>query len=159
MALPVRAIDAGWCPRRSLASLELRYFLSVRTADLTTLPADAVIVTFKVNLTPTVAIGTLADEEPAGTVTSETVAKDGSELVSVTRNPPAGAGPLSVTLALDAAPPLTLLGISERLVSTGGSTLIERVAVVPPYDAVIFAGVDADTADVAITKVFDVLPF
>jgi hypothetical protein len=74
---------------------------------------------------------------PAGTVTLEgTVAAPVLLLESRTCAPPAGAGPLSVTVPVeDCAPPTTLVGLSvseERVGSGEGVTVTEAVWVTPP---------------------------
>jgi hypothetical protein len=57
---------------------------------------------------------------PAGMVTlAGTVATAGMLLMSVTTAPPVRAGPLSVTLAVEGDPPLTLVGFSESEVRVG----------------------------------------
>src|SRR5437899_3080604 len=74
---------------------------------------------------------------PAGTVTLEgTVAAPVLLLESRTWAPPAGAGPLRVTVPVeDCAPPTTLVGLSvseERVGSGEGVTVTEAVWVTPP---------------------------
>lgn len=62
-------------------------------------------------LVPTVNVALMA---PAATVTLEgTVAAVVLLLESVTCAPPAGAGPLSVTVPVEEFPPVTLVGFSE----------------------------------------------
>jgi hypothetical protein len=108
------------------------HFLTVRIADVETSLLVAVMVTLVVAATRNVEIGTLADRAPAGTVTFVTIAASGWELVKVTRRPPAGAGPDSVTEAADDAPPMTLFGLSVSFESAGGFTVSGKTAVVPP---------------------------
>ena len=74
---------------------------------------------------------------PAATVTLEgTLAAPVLLLESRTWAPPAGAGPLSVTVPVeDCAPPVTVVGFSvseERVVSDEGVTVSEAVWVMPP---------------------------
>src|SRR5438132_10344279 len=69
---------------------------------------------------------------PAATVTlAGTVAVDVLLLVRVTAAPPAGAGPLSVTVPVeDCAPPVTVVGFSVSVESVGkacGATVSEEV--------------------------------
>src|SRR5436309_88894 len=83
--------------------------------------ATALVVTGKVALVP-----------PAGTVTLEgTVAAAVLLLESVTWAPPAGAGPLSVTVPVeDCTPPTTLVGFSvseERNVGFAGAEPCSKV--------------------------------
>ena len=73
---------------------------------------------------------------PAATVTlAGTVAVDVLLLVRVTAAPPAGAGPLSVTVPVeDCAPPVTVVGFSVSVESVGGAcgaTASEAVLVTP----------------------------
>ena len=73
---------------------------------------------------------------PAGTVTLEGTLAAALLLESVTCAPPAGAGPLSVTVPVDdCAPPTTLVGfnVSEETVGRGGGiTVSEADVLVPP---------------------------
>src|SRR6267143_3538618 len=56
---------------------------------------------------------------PAGTVTPEGTTAAGSLLESVTCAPPAGAGPLSVTVPAEGFPPVTLAGLRASDETTG----------------------------------------
>lgn len=68
----------------------------------------------------------------AATVTLEgTVATVVLLLVSVTTAPPAGAGPLSVTVPVDGFPPVTELGLRISELGTGAFTVRVAVFVVP----------------------------
>ena len=73
---------------------------------------------------------------PAGTVTLEETLAAPLLLESVTCAPPAGAGPLKVTVPVDdCTPPTTLVGfnISEETVGRGGGiTVSEADVLVPP---------------------------
>ena len=73
---------------------------------------------------------------PAGTVTLEGTLAAALLLESVTCAPPAGAGPLSVTVPVDdCVPPVTLVGfnVSEETVGRGGGiTVSEADVLVPP---------------------------
>ena len=72
---------------------------------------------------------------PAGTVTLNGTLAAPLLLESMTCAPPAGAGPLSVTVPVeDCKPPTTLVGfsVSESTVTGGGVTVSEAVRVVPP---------------------------
>jgi hypothetical protein len=72
---------------------------------------------------------------PAGMVTMDGTLAAPLLLESMTCAPPAGAGPLSVTVPVeDCRPPTTLVGfsVSEETVMGGGVTVSEAVRVVPP---------------------------
>ena len=72
---------------------------------------------------------------PAGMVTMDGTLAAPLLLESMTCAPPAGAGPLSVTVPMeDCKPPMTLVGfsVSEETVTGGGVTVSEAVRVVPP---------------------------
>ena len=70
---------------------------------------------------------------PAGTVTLNGTLAAPLPLESMTCAPPAGAGPLSVTVPMeDCTPPTTLVGFSVSEETVGGFTASEAVRVVPP---------------------------
>ena len=72
---------------------------------------------------------------PAGTVTLEGTLAAALLLESVTCAPPAGAGPLSVTVPVDdCAPPTTLVGfnVSEETVGRGGGITVSEADVLAP---------------------------
>jgi hypothetical protein len=73
---------------------------------------------------------------PAGTITLEGTLAAPLLLESATCAPPAGAGPLSVTVPLeDCVPPMTLVGFSDREETVGrggGITRSGAVWVTPP---------------------------
>ena len=69
---------------------------------------------------------------PGATVTLDgTVAIEVLLLESATTEPPAGAGPLSVTVPVEELPPIVLDGFNVTEVRTGGSTVIVAVCVTP----------------------------
>src|SRR5438045_5214445 len=98
---------------------------------------------------------------PAGTATLEATLAAPLLLESATCAPPAGAGPLSVTVPVeDCAPPMTLVGfnVSEETAGGGGGiTVSDVVVLVPPYAWEMVCGVDASTAVVLIVVVAVVL--
>ena len=74
---------------------------------------------------------------PLGIVTlAGTLAADELSL-RVTTTPPLGAGPLNVTVPVEVAPPLTLVGLSESLImlTVDGFTVNVAVFVIPAYAA------------------------
>src|SRR5207249_863582 len=100
---------------------------------------------------------------PAATVTlAGTVAVDVLLLVRVTAAPPAGAGPLSVTVPVeDCTPPTTLLGlkVSEETVGRGGGiTVIEENGRASRRETEMVTEVEVDTVLVLTVKVALVLP-
>ena len=80
--------------------------------------------------------GNVALVAPAGTVTLEGTLAAPLLLESATCAPPAGAGPLSVTVPVeDCTPPITLVGLSvseERVGSGGGVTVSVADLLTPP---------------------------
>jgi hypothetical protein len=82
----------------------------VRAAVLETEPALIVIVADVLAATGLVVIGNVTDVLPAGIVTEPGTPAEGELLDSSKVNPPAGAGPLIVTVQLDDVPPVTALG-------------------------------------------------
>src|SRR5207253_1568231 len=97
----------------------------------------------------------------AGTVTLEGTLAAALLLESATCAPPAGAGPLSVTVPVDdCVPPVTLAGfnVSEETVAGGGGiTGSEAVGLAPRSDAHTAALEEAATGVVLIGKVAVVL--
>lgn len=67
----------------------------------------------------------LAVVELAATVTETGTCAAGSLLVRATTSPPAGAGPLRVTLPVEALPPTTDVGFIDNETRDGGLTVIE----------------------------------
>lgn len=94
--------------------------MTVHVVVTTTMP----VATVKVALVP-----------PAGMVTVKGVEHAALLSESATTAPPAGAGPFSVTLAVEfptSGPPTTLVGLSVSDTRTAGSTVSEAVRVAPP---------------------------
>lgn len=90
---------------------------------------------------------------PAATVTEGGTVAAVLLLASVTTAPPAGAGPLSVTvLAVVETPPRTDAGDSVTAEGAGGNTVKVAVTVFPLYVAEIVTGVFAETAVVVIVN-------
>src|SRR4051794_26115220 len=91
----------------------------------------------------------VADVAPAGMgMLGGTVAKLVFGLVRVPWIPPAGAGPVRVTVPVDVPPPLTVLGLSVSWPSLGGATVRVPLLLVPLAAAVIVTDVFAVTPDV-----------
>src|SRR5207249_2219158 len=104
-----------------------------------------------------VVIVKVAEVLAAGTVTLEGTLAAALLLESATCAPPAGAGPLSVTVPVDdCVPPVTLVGfnVSEETVGRGGGVTVSEADVEePPEDEERVTGVDAATAVVLIVQV------
>ena len=96
---------------------------------------------------------------PATAVTLAGTAAAELLLASVITTPPAGAGPLIVTVPVDPVPPWTLVGLKAsevRFTATG--VTVNVVVWVPPNDPVIITLVLPLTALVVIPKLALVLP-
>jgi len=132
--------------------------VTVSVAGTDVLPREAVMVTGVVDGTATVVIVNVTEEVPAGIVT----VPGGFALVlleeRLTVAPPGGAGSLSVSVPVLDVPPMTELGETVRVLGTGGVRVTIVETDVEPTVAVIVAGVDTETSDVAIEKVVDVAP-
>ena len=116
-------------------SLPVNYSNTASVADLIVLLYEAEIVAEVVITTIDVLTVKVALALPAGMVTMDGTRAAPLLLESMTCAPPAGAGPLSVTVPVeDCRPPTTLVGfsVSEATVMGGGVTVSEAVRVVPP---------------------------
>jgi hypothetical protein len=104
----------------------------VREPDLAT-PADAVTTVSTSSGTAAACAVNVAVVVPVGTVTDTGTETTGEEAVRETTVPPAGAGPLSVTVPVAEAPPATEPGLKVTLSGTGVA-VSESAAlfVVPP---------------------------
>lgn len=130
----------------------------VRTAIVLAPPPDAVIVELVFAVTAAVDTVKVAVIAPEATVT------DAGTVVFVplhdntTTMPPAGAGPLSETVPLDAPPPVTVEG--DRLTEATATGLIVSVAdwLVVPRVPVIVALTDVETAVEAMENVPNFAP-
>jgi hypothetical protein len=124
-----------------------------------TLLKEAVIVAAFGHRTRLVFTENVALVDPGATVTLDgTVVMEVLLLERVTTDPPAGAGPLSVTVTVDELHPVTLDGFSVSEVSTGGSTVMDAVCVTPLKTAEMTAVVAAATALVVTVNVVLVVP-
>ena len=99
---------------------------------------------------------------PAGTVTLDGTLAAPLLLESITCAPPAGAGPLSVTVPVEdpKGPPTTLFGlnVSEETVGRGGGVTVSEADLLVPLDAEMVTEVDVVTAVVVTVKVALELP-
>src|SRR5688500_19078716 len=90
---------------------------------------------------------------PAGIVTLSGTSAAELLVDSVTRAPPAGAGPFSVTVPVDdPSPPVTVEGFSVSEDNTAGRTVNEALRLSPPYDAEMVTAVSEPTAVVVPVK-------
>ena len=92
-----------------------------------------------------VGIETETDELPAGMVASAGGIAEGESLLKSTTAPPAGAWPLSITIAPVCAPPLMVPALIMMDLSEGGSTLNCTLACPELSVAVRVTGVDEVT--------------
>jgi hypothetical protein len=130
----------------------------VRTVVAVTPPAEAEIVASVVEETDVVAIVNFADVAPEATVT---VAGGIAALlldVNATTVPPEGAGIPSVTVPVEAAPPITVDGETVTPVNPPGVTVNVAVAFTEPDVALMTALVLSVTGFVRIVKVAVVAP-
>lgn len=96
----------------------------------------------------------LAVADPAATTTLDgTIAARKSLLVRETATPPAGAGPLNVTVPIEDRPPATLEGLNVTEVRTGARTRRGALTVTPLTDAEIVAQADVETGVVVTVNV------
>lgn len=103
--------------------------------------------------------GNVALVNPAATVTLDgTVATEVLLLESAITAPPAGAGPLSVTVPVEELPPARLDALNVADARTGGMTVIELVCVAPLRTAEITVVVAVATGLVLIVNVVLVAP-
>src|SRR5207302_643793 len=81
--------------------------------------------------TPLVFTVKVAVVAPPGIVTlGGTLATDGSLLERMTCAPPAGAGPLSVTVPVEGFPPITVVGFSDNGERLGSNARAKKFAVI-----------------------------
>ena len=122
-------------------------------------PNEAVIVAEFGQSMRFVLTGNVALVNPGATVTLDgTVATEVLLLESAMTTPPAGAGPLNVTVLVEELPPAVLDGLTVTEVRTGGITVIEVVCVTPLRTAETTAGVAVATGVVVTAKLALVLP-
>jgi len=98
---------------------------------------------------------------PAGTITLDGTLAALLSLESSTCAPPAGAGPLSVTVPVEDVPPITLVGlsVSEETVGRGGGVTARVIAVVcvKVPDVPVMVTVTVPTAAELLTASVNVL--
>jgi len=157
VAVPVEVVPPGTLVGLSVSDA-ITGGLIVSTALLLTPPAAAAIVEVTWDATPDVVTTKEVVFEPAGTVTVGGTCAAAFELVTVTVIPPAGAIPVSITVAVDAPPPVKVVGLSVRVDITGGLTVSFAVLVTLPLAAEIVATTEAATAEVVIANVAVFVP-
>jgi hypothetical protein len=130
----------------------------VRTALADWPFADAPIVDVVWFVGDVVVTVKFADVEPAGTVAVEGTEALLPLAVKATDSPPAGAGPLIVTVAVETPPPPIETGFSDRPDTTGGLIVKLACCEIEPVVAVIVGVVTFATPIVATLKVVEVAP-
>jgi len=101
----------------------------------------------------------VAEVAPAETVTEAGSAAALELSLRVTVAPPAGAGPLSVTVPVELLPPTTIAGSKLNAeITTAGFTVSEAGSVTPPKEAERFAVTAELTVDVVMLNVLLVAP-
>ena len=93
---------------------------TVRVALSVTPLYEAEIVTFVVDGPGLVVMENDAEVEPAGIVTDAGTVAEGSLLDNDTVAPPAGAGPVSVNVPVELAPPVAVVGDTENCWTLAG---------------------------------------
>jgi hypothetical protein len=103
--------------------------------------------------TGVVATGNVVVRDPAAIMTEEgTVATAALPFASVTTAPPAGAGPVRVTVAVEDVPPVSEAGAIVNDDRTGGVIVRDAVLATPPKLAVMVAVFAAPTACVVMVN-------
>jgi len=95
---------------------------------------------------------------PAGMVTPAGTVTVGSELISDTNTPPAGATTLMVTVPVEVFPPVTFAGMKLTRTTGGGSTVRVCVTMVVPEVAVTVTRVELPTEFATTIKVWAMVP-
>jgi hypothetical protein len=132
---------------------------TVSTADAVWLRAVAEIVVVAVVVTGRVVAVNVAVVAPPAIVTEAgTVAADVLLETSATETPPAGAGPLIVTVPVESPPPPIELGLSVSPLNVGGFTVRVALNDVLPIDAVITGDWTEGTPNVVTVAVALVWP-
>ena len=127
---------------------------TVRVADWLAAPVVALLEGVAAAATATVVTVNVVDVEPAGTVTEAGTVAAAALDVSVTTFPPVGAGPLSVTVAVEDVPPVTVVGLRANALTVGAATVSLQVFEAPPLSVpVMVTSVFVVTAVVVAVKV------
>ena len=133
--------------------------VTVRVAVWVTPEKTPEIVTGVEDPTPSVVTVNVFVEVPAATVTDAgTVAALVTEEERVTTTPPAGAGPVSVTVPVELLPPTTLAGATLTADRAAGVTVRPAVWVAPTATPVIVTDVEDATAREVTVNVAVVAP-
>jgi hypothetical protein len=134
--------------------------VTVKTAPQLVFNTAKILIAF-VALTLVVVMLNVVLLPPAGTVTVDGTTAAASQLEIATEAPPAGAGPLRVTVPVDDAPAVTVDGLSVSDVTptvTPGFTVTPTLAVDAPNAAVMVAGVGLVTGNAPKENSPDVVP-
>ena len=77
-------------------------------------------------------------------------------LESATVTPPAGAGPVSVTVPVEGDPPITEAGFSETLTGVMAGRMVRTAVLVTPFWLAVIVELVAEVTDVVVTVKFAV---
>jgi hypothetical protein len=164
-ALPVSVtVPVELVPPVTVAGLRVRVEsaagLTVRVAVLLTPPAEAVIATGVWAATGVVRMVNVAVLLPYATVTvTGTVAIAKFALDRVTRTPLTGAAAVSVTVAVELLPPISVVGLNTRVETPTAAVIVSTADdAPPPYVADIVTEVAALAATVETAKVAVLTP-
>jgi hypothetical protein len=101
------------------------------------LPNAAEIAAVAWAVTAVVCIANVADVLPAGTVTVAATEADPILLESLTTVPPVGAGPVRVTVPVEASPPVTVVGVRVNDATVGGLIVRGALRVIPNVPLIV----------------------
>ena len=153
------------CPEATLLGLIVTLVstggFTVNPAIMAALPAaEAVMFTFPPDAVGNVLTLNVPLDCPAAiTNVAGTVARVVSLLTTLIVDPPAGAGPLRITMPRDPVPPVTAPGLNVRATIEGGTTVrLAEIFKLAPELAETVAVVCAATAVVVAVNEADVLP-
>ena len=136
----------------STAGLILRFAVFVAFRAVAAMMAETSLAT------PKVGMGKLTELSPAGIVTEDGTDAVPTDDLSWTMMPPAGAIPVSPTVAAELAPPARFLGCNVTLASAGASTVTVTFLDSPLTVPEMVADFVSAIADVEMGKVPDFVP-
>lgn len=116
----------------------------------------ALIVAVAVVVTAKVVTGNVAVVSPAATPTEAGTVAFELLLERATVTPPEGAGPVSVTVPVDADPPTTEVGFSDTLTGAIAGRIVRTAVLVTPFWVAEIVEFVAEVTDVVVTVKFAV---